>query len=662
MPELSPREELLFEICDSREELQQHIRTFLKIDLPDFIVDENSTSTAMDFVWEIYQLMRTGKGPQRHVVAASRNSAKTLTACIIRFYSMIHFRRSGTHLAATLDQSQSAIGYLDKFLGIPEVKKYLTTDNTRNKGLSSLPPNKHTRLDNCRLRVSVATKKGVNSQRGSLNMRDETDLLPPAIIAESGFIADPTQDEHRFGPIEIDLSSRKTNNGPMQEKIDEAEGNDPPADLRLHKWSMVDWMFKCPTDIHRPDLPQFKSWVNTDNLKITWDEEIFKRLPQTEKTLNHEIMAYHGCKSCPAFVVCQSRSPKQESKSRMLRDISFVSLILKTVKVAEAIIAQALNMKPESSSIVFKTFRRHRHYLQPHEFYKFITGVYWNPDRMSEEEIDDGLMSGDLLTLIKITPDKDTIYKALVELGWDINYGVDWGWSPASAVCIVSAYHRRQKRGCVLHVASSHEHANVDWAKYIATELWSKWPGDLVCPDMADPASPSYFAKHKMPCIDYKPTRIETGVSQLRSLLWNPSAQSEMFAVLDDGDMGENWKLAEAFEKWTYKKTAVGFDYDKFEDNDFCDFLDPSRYSFAPFVEESHISVLSSQSRVLDLKMGIMTGDKEAIAEYQKKQEFQYQFREHMESFGITDPFNTNVKKEDGKDSTKKGGSIKFKF
>ena len=659
----SSREELLFEICESREELQQHIKTFLKIDLPDYIVDENSTSTAMDFVWEIYNLMRTGKGPQRHVVAASRNSAKTLTACIIRFYSMIHFRRTGTHLAATMDQSQSAIGYLDKFLAIPEVHKYISTDNTRTKELKGLPPNSHTRNDTCKLRVSVATKKGVNSQRGSLNMRDETDLLPPAIISESVFIADPTQDEHRFGPIEIDLSSRKTNDGPMQQKIDEAEGKDPPPDLKLHKWSAVDWMRECPTEIHKPDLPKIKAWLNTDNLKITWDEEIFKRLPKTEQTLNQEVECFEGCKSCPAFVVCQGRSPKQKSKSRMLRDIAFVSLILKGVNSAEAIIAQALNLKPESSSVVFKTFRRHRHFLKPHEFYKFITGVYWNPERMTEEEIEDGLDRDDLLTLIKITPDKDVIYKALVDLGWDINYGVDWGYNPASAVCIVGAYHRRQKRAVVLHVASSHEYANVDWAAYIAKNIWSQYPGDLVCPDMADPASPSYFGKHKMPCLDYKPSKIETGVSQLRSLLWNPGAQTEMFALLDDGDMGENWKLAEAFEKWTYKKTPIGFDYDKFEDNDFCDYLDPCRYGMAPFIEESHISVLANQNRKNDLMTGVLIGDKEAVAEYQRKQEFQTQFAEHMQSnFGVTDPFGTKVTDDKGKDKSRKGGSIKFRM
>src|SRR5690606_13648750 len=129
---------------------------------------------------------------------------------------MAHFRRDGTHLAANLDQSRSASKYLSKFLEAEEIKPFIFVNNTREIELRGLPANSYTKRDLAVLRIAVATVGGVNSQRGSLNTRDELDLVPPAILSEAAFIADPTQDEHRFTAVDINLSSRKTNSGPIQ--------------------------------------------------------------------------------------------------------------------------------------------------------------------------------------------------------------------------------------------------------------------------------------------------------------------------------------------------------------------------------------------------------------------------------------------------------------
>jgi intein/homing endonuclease len=565
------RKELFFGICKSKQELQQHIKSFLKIDLPNYRVDEDSNSTTMDFVWDVYNGMATGTGPTRFVVAASRNTAKTLSAAIIRFYGMVHFRRDGTHLAANLEQSQSANKYLDKFLRLPDIAEYVSVNNTRTKELSNLPSNSYTSKGTSVLRIAVATLAGVNSQRGSLNTKDEIDLIKKEILAESSFIADPTQDEHRYPPIEINLSSRKTATGPVQEVLDEAERGTNPR-LKISKWSAVDWMQQCPPEIHKPEGGPQKAWINNETLSVTWHKEVYEDMPISEKNLQKELSIYEGCKTCPAFIVCQGRAPKQQGTSKMLRDIDFVSGVIDQVRDADKIIAQSLNWKPESSGMVFKMIRKDRHHLKPIEFYKFITGHYYNPDNFPLDQLEAYLKKADPIIMSRLTPSKDEIFRKMAEGGWVITYGVDWGFRPAEATCIVSGYHKRTRRAVVLHVSASQNYPNPDWADYIVKNIWSRWPGDLVCPDMADPASTTYFGKHRIRCLDYKPSRIETGVSQIRSLMWDVSTQESRFAILDDGEGGQNFRLFNAMQNWTHRKTPVGFDYSKFEDDNNCDY------------------------------------------------------------------------------------------
>jgi intein/homing endonuclease len=564
---------LLYEPCHTKEELKMHVKVFLKVDMPDTTIDEDSNSNPMELLWDLYRTMLTGKGPQRVVVAAARNSMKSLSAAIIRFYSMIHFRRSGTHLAATADQSSTLLMYLDRFIMVDGIKEYLTTNNTRTKEFKNLPRNSFTKNDSCILRVAVATKKGVNSQRGSFNSRDETELIPPEIIREASFISDPTRDEYRYGPIELDLSSRKIADGTMQEKIDEAEMPNPPGDLRLHKWSMADFMQKCPDEIHRPDLPRKQAFLNTETLETIWSKEQYDALGAGVQNQYKSINAYDGCQTCPAFIACQARAPNQTGTSFGLRDISFVGVILKAVKDPDTIIAQALNWRPGKAGNVFRMIRKNKHFLKPIEFYKWCFGEYFIPQNMNLSLV---LKAIEEEEFWRIAPTKTDIYNAFQTFGWSITYGVDWGFSPASATCIVTAYNKRQQRAAVFHVEFAQNLANQDWANYIIDNIWSKYKGDYVCPDTADKSSPTYFGRRKVPAIDYKPARINTGVSQLRSLLFDPVAQVERLVILDEGEGNQN--MYTAMEKWAHKKSPLGFDFDKFEDDNYCD------YCFVPGV------------------------------------------------------------------------------
>lgn len=686
MSDLTPEErlEFFYEPCKTKEELKNHIKAFLKIDLPDNILDEESTSTPMDFVWTVYNVMRTGEGPTRHVVAAARNTAKTLCASIIRYFGIVHFRRSGTHLAANLDQSRSASTYLGKFLAIPETAPFISVNNSREIRMVGLPANSYTKNGEAVLRIAVATVGGVNSQRGSLNTRDELDLVPPAILSESAFIADPTQDEHRFDPIEINLSSRKTNSGPIQTLLDEAEKK-VSRRLMAHKWSTVDWMQSC-TPFVRAELqeqarvPQsdgtIESWINIETLKPTFGRENYEALPDAEKSLQREYVAKEACKVCPAFAVCLGRSVKQTGKSKMLRGVNFIDDLITSVKSPDKLIAQALNWKPESSAVIFRFFNRRRHFLSYRDSWEWLFGEQFNPQDLPPEEMERIRKSGAPHELAGITPSKADIYKKLCEVGWTIHYGVDWGFNPDMAVCLVIAYHKRQNRAFILHMETALNHSNQDWADYIRDHIFPEFPCDLVCPDMADKSSPTYFRKQpSIPCIDTKPMRVETGVSQVRGLLWNVRQQREMMVVLDDGPLGKNEFIAECFEKWTHRKTPLGFDFTKFDgDSPYTHPLDSLRYGLDPFLDIQTARFAANQPRThAQVIKEAGEGKKEAIEELQaaafgkaEQALTQHLFQEH----GLADIHAAARRMQEEEANKTKvpeqpkkgGGALKFRF
>jgi hypothetical protein len=635
------RQELFFEPAQSKEELRIWLKVFLNLELPDEAVDEESTSNPLEFVWQVYCSMLSKKGPKRFVAAVSRNCGKTLCATIIRFISMVWLRRSGTHLAANLQQSMSATLYFEKFLMIPEIAPYVKTNNTRTKELAGLPPNSWTKLGTCNVRVTTATIKGVNSQRGNFNVADELDLIDSAILSEKAWIADPTPEG--LPPVEVSLSSRKSNSGPIQRLISEAESGD--QSIMLHKWSMVDWMRTCPDELHIPAAGPQDAWINIETLKVTWDLDNFRILSGAEKEIHRYCKVHAGCKTCAAFITCLGRSSKRKSTRGRLRDEQFVGNVLKEVNDPGVIIAQGLNWKPESSAVVFRLFNRRHHFLKHAFFYRWLIGSYFVPSGMSAEEVEDIIASKDQYKIAAISPNKQQIYEALRNAGWRVHYGIDYG-SIDPAVCVVGAYHRPTRRLAILHTCGMTGYPNEDWAKFIHANVWPLFPCDLVCPDMADINSPIYFGRLRMPCHDKKPARIEPGVSQIRSFLWNPATQQSHFAILDDGDMGMNKWTAECFEKWTHKKTPVGYDFDRFEDNEFTHPLDSIRYLADPWIADQKISISSNQPRSeMHENIAAMIGDPEAAARREQKQQVMQQLNDYFGAeHGLGDVFSTEKK------------------
>lgn len=728
------RLEYIIEPCKTVEELDTYLQKVFNIELAWDIVDENSTSSPLVFMWNVYHHMLTGEGPTRHVMAVSRNGGKclaagtlvatpsgpveiqnlrkgdivfdengnkirvvelhdqgmqecvnlmngnkiwatctinhkwlsdtgeeihthqadtsfikrmnidscmdnnpteapvigftiepagqkhcyditvdsatslyclqnglvthnTLASSLLQYFSMIHFRRDGIQLASTLDQTGQAISYLDKFINQAGVKQFQISDNTKIKHFVGLPPNSFTTKPDCKVRCIAATKKGANSARASFLCLDEVDLTPPEIISETAFIADPSLiykpdgSITKMAPIYIYLSSRKSNSGPIQELIDEAEapakkGFKKPA---LYKWSVADLMERCPDEAHRPDLPSIRAYLEIDSLKTVWGEDNYNTMPESVRAKYREYKAYEGCKTCPAWAACLGRSANQRGTSFALRNIEFVGDLLASVKSPAAIIAQALNWKPESTGIVFQQFSVGNHYKDPRAFFEWVNfGLPYNPMGLTEDEIKRRLNDGSYKEINDITPSKEIIFKSMVARGWKMSAGVDFGYNDP-AVCVITGYHRETRRVATLHVEHAYGYANHLWGQYCTTNILNRFPVEFVAPDMADPSANTYFKGFS--CLSKKPTRIEPGISFMRGKLWDIIENEPKFALLDDGDTeGCNQFAVDEFHNYSHKRNALGVvDVTKFDDNE-NHYHDAQRYSLAPYSAEKKVS------------------------------------------------------------------------
>jgi hypothetical protein len=90
--------------------------------------------------------------------------------------------------------------------------------------------------------------------------------------------------------------------------------------------------------------------------------------------------------------------------------------------------------------------------------------------------------------------------------------------------------------------------------------------------------------------------------------LFNPITQDSDFFILNDGTESADL-MFEAMDKWTHRKTPLGFDFDKFEDDDYCDFCDPTRYALNPFIVDRKITISASTSAPPQYLNGINVAD-----------------------------------------------------
>lgn len=213
MDRLKLKRDLLFSICKDKESLRNWIRTYIGLDMPNSVVDEDSNSCPLDMIWEVYSngLIKNNVGFSRVLYYASRDSGKTLSEAIIEILCLFHLRRSVVHLAAIKEQSKKAQAYAKDFLRRPILKNFVTSSNSTDLVLTffnnkqtgetlslpeyeSLTPDQQLdwEQEDVYTRIIVATVQSCNGQHAPMLVLDELEIIQDKLaVQESKIIACP---------------------------------------------------------------------------------------------------------------------------------------------------------------------------------------------------------------------------------------------------------------------------------------------------------------------------------------------------------------------------------------------------------------------------------------------------------------------------------------
>lgn len=575
---------LLFRPCKTREEVQDWVHYFLDLELPGNQVDEESNSSPLDMVWDVYARLVHGEGgsipPKSSQVLyySCREGGKSLSESVIEVLLLLHFRAPLIHLAAIERQSLDVRSYIDKFFSNAALKGFVSEQSKRSLSVSFYIPDKelqnqgqyiltekeflalpvhlqdrYRKITN-KLEVIVAEMASVNGKHGILLM-DELDVLEkPNVFKECPNI--PSQVMLDNGDIRLPLtiytSTRKTSFGLVQNLITKAKDPSEDFDLEIRHWNIIDKTERCPEDRHRPDLPKLPLYVSKYDLKAV-TEDNYKALPSNEKSKFEKMEAYHGCHhNCKIFAACQGRlATRQTSDSKFLNRIDTTQAKFRTNDL-ETALAQLMCYRPYSGGLVYSKFNRDRHVLTPAQAYNRITGDLPKPNMT-----------------------KDELMQFLVKMFPGCWYGgMDFGYSHNFA------YAHGIQLGNVMYITHVEAGAELDPEQKMNLCAPYKTLNPNVYPDPENPDVIKIFRKNGWRMIRWKktPGSVHGGIAIVRLKLAPMNKEDpELFFIRDIG-MDPRMDLAlRKFEEHHWKLDASGLPTNNVSDID-KDIPDAIRY------------------------------------------------------------------------------------
>lgn len=554
---------ILFIPCKDKKALQNWIKLFLDIDLPDCIVDPTSDCNPMSMIWEMYEKALKNDDPEfnRVLYYASRDSYKTLTASIFEVLAVVHLNRDVAHMAAVESQSTNAQRYVKKFLAQPFLRDFVIGDNSREtfvvryqheetkefitldqfKTLQSAEKLKYIELNNF-IKIIICTMTGVNSLHSQIMIADEIDVCKDLRAYEDAKLIPAPRDGKM--PITLLTSTRKVSYGLVQREIDEAV----TSGLKIRHWNLIDVTEACPPERHLPNLPKIKIYSSDENLKAI-SESDYGALTEDEKVKYTPSEGYKGClQNCKLFSVCKGRlATEQKSKSKLLRPIDHTINQFRTVTMDTAK-AQLLCWKPGTEGMIYPMFDRDIHMLTAAQMAEKITGV----------PHDKNLTKAQLIQIMQ---------------QWNLAFmaGQDYGYSHCfSTVTGAEDGHR----AFVLDVISMAELEPSQQIQICKKRIKHLNPG--IYADTENPQMTKVFRKAGFRMKDWRklPGSVLGGIDAIRMKLSPAMGEPTLFLLL--GDEGCEL-LAKKFSSYHWKLDANGRVSD-IPDDDGDDELDALRY------------------------------------------------------------------------------------
>ena len=544
------RRKLVLTPCSSKEGLRRWIRVYLGIDFPDQKVDEESTGSIMDTLWQVYHAGVTNdeSAPSRYLWYASRDSGKTLGASVLELLAMLHMKRSVVHLASILQQSIKASEYYKGFLDREALSEFRVGDNQRTVSVvwfEHLPTGNILTLKEWKelggrarageyrrfvhyIKIIVNSARSANSDHCAYLCVDEADLIQYVkAYREALMIPTTTKDENGNNqpPITFITSSRKSSGGLVQEEIDNAEER---GTMVLHH-NILDVTARCPDERHRPDLPKIKVFSSKDTLKTLLPDD-FRSLqtsdPKKAETYT-EDEAYWGCyHNCKIFAGCHGRLASQTCNATFLKPTSNAIRVFKEVGDVETVKAQIFCWKPGNSGAIYANFSRVANMLSMDEMWESVTG------EKSTTPITKGLL-----------------IETFMARGHPAVGGMDFGYTHCFAVVIGFVV------GKILYVVDAFEIPELEPHQCVEVcDRRIKFLNPMIWPDTAYPAYIKMFRSAGYRCREHKKDVIG-GIEAVRKKILPAGLSPELFLI--KGDDGCEL-LAKRIVAYKWKEDSIG--------------------------------------------------------------------------------------------------------
>lgn len=552
----------MFVPCGSKGDLHAWIDLYLGLDIPDCIVDPESTASPMDVIWEMYNdaLLNEDKRlsqtivddedeeydedevePKRLLAYGCRDGFKTLGAAIMEVLCIVHLERSVAHMAAIESQAQKAQRYVKKFFDKRYLRDYVVTKNERRMefvhymhpdtgehitqahwdSLLSVQKDLYIKKENY-IQVLVCTMQGTNSEHVPFMVIDEVDVVDnPKAYEEAKYIPAPFEGKHALTLL---VSTRKTAFGLVQKEIDLA----PKTGLQIRHWNIIDVTRACKPKRHKPNEPHVTLYRSDEELRHISESEYEQLDVKTqEKYVRHEG-AYAGCAKCPLFAMCKGNlATKQTSKSKLLKPITHVIHEFQISSLENAH-AQLMSRKPASTGLIYPRLDHDLHMKTASEIAHMVVG-------------DDAPQF----------LDKEGLVLLLKSQGATFFAGLDWGFTHSFVIVSGAVW------GINLFIFDVISQTGLDpEEKLLVAEKVQAWSPTI----FADPEAPDQiklFKKKGFMMRDWKKTAgsVSMGIDIVRMKLRPAIGEPQLFMLKDDPGCE---LLYDRLSKYHFKQDAAG--------------------------------------------------------------------------------------------------------
>lgn len=525
------KKKIAFVPCNSKEALHNWINIFLELDIPDNRVDDDSTCSPMEAIWNIYRRCKDNDlvGYNRTLSFASRDGTKTLSAAVLEVLMICHLDRDVAHLAAIEAQAQKAQSYVKAYLSKPYLKDFVIGDNKRevkyvrychketgenltekewNNLASDMERSLYHKNDNY-INVLVATMSSVNFSHVLFMVIDECELIESNRVYDDAKMIPASRGDRL--PITLITSSRKYAGGRVQKEIDEAIDIKGRVKLHINHWNAVDMSRSCPPERHHPELGKIPLYYSKELLK-TISKEDYEALPvkMQEKYIMQE--GFHGClHNCHnrLFPACQGRlATKLIKPSMFLKPIEHLEGLLDSLP-EEHIQAQLYCWRPSRTGMIYPHLERQIHIISAAEMASMVTG----------EEYKFNITKEKLIETFKLAKAKFVA-------------GMDFGFVHPFAACVGAVFEN------TLYIFDALEVSGMELMQKIEMcDARIKQYDPMIYPDPAYPSDIKTFRIHgyQMSSWKKKPGSVLNGIEVVR-LKINPGAgkRPEIFFLKDD--------------------------------------------------------------------------------------------------------------------------------